>query len=102
MDETRQKDPERQRLGRLGALTLHARGRTNVAPARAAWEQGLAAEFGIEVDAPDRERRLEAAMRVRMTRLAMSRWAKREAPAPAKANASEDRDGPSTPHRPAA
>ncbi len=41
----RQKDQERVRLGRIGALTVHARGRTNVAPAREAWEQALAAEF---------------------------------------------------------
>ena len=44
------KDPERQRLGRLGALSGHARGKTNTAPARAAWEAALAAEFGMTSD----------------------------------------------------
>jgi hypothetical protein len=79
MDEVRQKDPERQRLGRLGALTVHARGRTNTRPARIAWEASLAAEFGISADLGDAERRkrLDAALRVRMSRLAMTRWAKR-------------------------
>jgi hypothetical protein len=75
------KNPERVRLGRLGALTVHARGRTNTRPARAAWEAGLAAEFGItdEIDAAERKRRLDAALRVRMQRLAMARWAKKSA-----------------------
>ena len=65
------------RLGRLGGLSVAARGRTNVAPARAAWEHALAAEFGITDDlAPgDRHRRMQAAMRVRMSRLARIRWA---------------------------
>jgi len=77
--DPRQKDPERQRLGRLGALTVHARGRTNTGPARLAWEAGLAAEFGIsdDLNAAERQKRLDAALRVRMSRLAMTRWAKR-------------------------
>lgn len=75
------KDPERVRLGRLGALTVHARGRTNVAPARSAWIAKLAAEAGIDetVSPEERDRRLGFAMRERMTRLAMSRWDKRKA-----------------------
>ncbi len=77
----RQKDPERVRLGRIGALTVHARGRTNVAPAREAWEQALAAEFGITDELPpaERTRRLRLALRVRMSRLARIRWANRKA-----------------------
>lgn len=77
----RAKDPERVRLGRLGALTVHARGQTNVAPARAAWLAKLAAEAGIDetVSPEERDRRLGFAMRERMTRLAMSRWDKRKA-----------------------
>lgn len=97
MVETRTKDPERQRLGRLGALTVHARGRTNVGPAREAWERALAAEHGIgeDLDPAERERRVQSALRVRMTRLAMARWGNRKAgsesqiPDPAK----EDDDG---------
>jgi hypothetical protein len=79
---TATKDPERVRLGRLGALTVHARGRTNTAPARAAWEAAIAAEYGItdDLEPRERQRRLEAAMRVRMSRLARARWAaKKEA-----------------------
>lgn len=73
------KDPERVRLGRLGALSVHARGRTNVGPARVVWEQGLADEFGIgpDVAAAKRERRMKAALRIRMTRMAMTRWSNR-------------------------
>jgi hypothetical protein len=86
------KDPERVRLGRLGALTVHARGRTNTAPARAAWEAGLAAEVDPDgsLTPEERAKRVQFAMRARMTRLAMARWGKRvarraatDAPAPA-------------------
>lgn len=75
------KNPERVRLGRIGALTVHARGRTNTAPARAAWEAALAAEFAIpdDIDAAERARRLDHALRVRMSRLASARWAKKKA-----------------------
>lgn len=74
--EPRRKDPERVRLGRLGALSVHARGKTNTVPARAAWEAKLAAEVDPDGSlAPaERNRRLQFAMRVRMTRLAMTRW----------------------------
>ena len=79
--EQRTKDQERVRLGRLGAMTVHASGRTNVAPAREAWEQALAAEFGItdELQPSERTRRLRLAMRVRMSRLARTRWANKKA-----------------------
>jgi hypothetical protein len=72
------KDPERVRLGRLGALTVHARGRTNTGPARAAWVAKLAAEVDPDGTLPADElaRRVEYAMRARMTRLAMARWGK--------------------------
>lgn len=75
---TRPKDPTRVRLGRLGALMVHARGRTNTGPARAAWEAQLATEAGIPDDLPadERARRMEYALRARMTRLAEARWAK--------------------------
>lgn len=78
MADDRAKDPERVRLGRLGALSVHARGRTNVGPARAASLAGLATEFGItdDLDPDERDRRMKAALRVRMTRLAMARWGK--------------------------
>lgn len=73
-----EKDPERVRLGRLGALTVHARGRTNTGPARAAWEAKMAAEVDPDGTLTDdeRKRRLEFAMRARMTRLAMTRWSR--------------------------
>jgi hypothetical protein len=80
--EPRAKDPERQRLGRLGALSVHARGRTNVGPARAAWELALADEFGIgdDLDPVEHRRRMDYALRVRMTALARARWSKRQSP----------------------
>ena len=73
------KDPERQRLGRLGALTVHARGKTNVGPARRAWEAALAAEFGItdDLSPSERSKRMDHALRAKMTRLARARWATR-------------------------
>lgn len=72
------KDPTRVRTGRLGALTVHAKGRTNTAPARAAWEASLAAEAGITDELPpeERARRMEHALRARMMRLSDARWGK--------------------------
>lgn len=77
---TSEKDPERVRLGRLGALTVHARGRTNVGPARAAWEAKLIAEVDPDGSlAPaERDRRFQYALRLRMTRLAMTRWGRKQ------------------------
>lgn len=76
------KDPERVRLGRLGALTVHAGGKTNTVPARKAWEAALAAEHGIsdDLDPAERDRRVRSALRARMTRLAMARWKKKAGP----------------------
>ena len=98
----RAKDPERVRLGRLGALTVHARGRTNTAPARAAWEAKLLAEIDPEglLSGAERERRLGYAMRVRMTHLARARWSKKKAgaaigtPAPARSEVRRGSDAP--------
>ena len=75
---TAPKDPERVRLGRLGALTVHSRGRTNTAPARAAWEAKLAAEVDPDgtLSEDERAKRVQFALRLRMTRLAMKRWAR--------------------------
>lgn len=77
-ERARTKDPTRVRLGRLGALTVHARGRTNTGPARAAWEARLAAEAGITDDLPADEhaKRMDHALRARMMRLAAARWSK--------------------------
>jgi hypothetical protein len=77
--EPHRKNAERQRHGRLGALVCHARGKTNTHAARAAWEAALAAEFGItdDLDEDERRRRMAAALRVRMARLARARWAAR-------------------------
>jgi hypothetical protein len=100
MVDQRTKDPDRVRLGRLGALTVHARGRTNVAPARAAWEADLAREFGIsdDLDPDEHARRMRAALRVRMSRLARTRWGKKKAVAevqrPATAEPEAFVDGP--------
>lgn len=76
------KDPTRVRSGRLGALSVHARGRTNTGPARTAWEAKLAAEAGIteDVSPAERERRLKYALRARMIRLNAARWGNRRAP----------------------
>lgn len=65
----------------MGALTVHASGRTNVAPAREAWERALAAEYGIgdDLEPAERQRRVQSALRLRMTRLAMARWGNRKA-----------------------
>ena len=81
METPQRKDPERVRLGRLGALSVHARGRTNTAPARAAWEAAMAAEIDPDGTLPADElaRRMQYALRARMTRLAMARWGKRKA-----------------------
>lgn len=81
--ETLSKDPVRVRSGRLGALTVHARGRTNTAPAREAWKASVAADAGIPADISpsERDRRVRYAMRARMTRLAMARWSKAKAEA---------------------
>lgn len=81
MENPRRKDPERVRLGRLGALTLHAQGKTNTGPARAAWEAKLRAEIDPDGTLAPEElaRRMEFAIRARMTRLAMARWSKRAA-----------------------
>jgi len=69
------KDPVRVATGRMGALAVHSRGRTNTATAR----QAFLARFEREVD-PDgllepveRKRRAEYALRLHMTRLSRSR-----------------------------
>jgi hypothetical protein len=70
------KNPERVRLGRLGALVLHASGKTNTRPATDAWRAKIAAEVDPDgsLTAAERERRAQYALRARMTRLAMRRW----------------------------
>jgi hypothetical protein len=93
----RPKDPERQRLGRLGALTVHAKGRTNTGPATRASMEALAAEFGIgpDLDPAERERRMRLALRVRGTRLAEARWGPRrldKKPAPVSATIGDGRE----------
>jgi hypothetical protein len=82
MDQ-RTKDPVRVATGRLGGLTTKARGAHVTGPARLAWEAKLAAEFGIPDDLPPAERRerLDAAQRVRMSRVARKRWSSTKKPA---------------------
>jgi hypothetical protein len=79
VDEPRRPDPIRQRTGRLGALAVHARGRTNTGPARRAWEEKLLAEVDPsgELSTEERQRRLTYLVRDRMTRMAMLRWSNR-------------------------
>lgn len=71
------KDPQRVRIGRMGAHALHARGLTNTEPARKA----LAEKFYDEVD-PDRtlsederEKRAAHAKSLYYSRIASKRWA---------------------------
>ena len=67
-------------------------GRTNVRAARAAWEANVAAEFGItdDLDATERARRLDAALRVRMARLSRARWSKKSATNPEKRRGAQE------------
>ena len=73
-----EKNPERVRTGRLGALTVHARGRTNTASGSRRLGGAVAAEFGIGDDL-DRRARAAHGCRdaVRMVRLARARWSKK-------------------------
>ena len=64
-----QKDPVRVRTGRLGALTVHASGKTNTGPARTAFME----RFHHAVDPDEREKRAGYALRKHMARLAMAR-----------------------------
>lgn len=71
------KDPKKVRSGRMGAHSIHARGLTNTAPARAAMEQ----KFLDQVD-PDRtltederEKRLAHAKSLHYSRMIAKRWA---------------------------
>lgn len=75
MADTRQKDPVRVLTGRLGALATHARGRTNTAPASAAFLARFEAQVDPtgELDATERRRRAEYAKQDYMTRLALHR-----------------------------
>lgn len=78
MADIRPKDPERVRLGRMGALSTHARGHTNVGPARAGFLASIEAEVDPDgsLDPPERERRAKYALRLRMLRLNAKRWPK--------------------------
>ena len=71
----REKDPVRVRTGRLGALAVHSRGRTNTAPARAAFMARFERQVDPYSELPllERQKRAQYAMREHMTRLAMSR-----------------------------
>jgi hypothetical protein len=79
------KDPALVRAGRLGGLTVAARGRVNTAPARAARLARLAERYGIppDLDPVERDRRMRAALRAEMTKVAAARWRRQGAAAPA-------------------
>jgi len=70
------KDPVRVMTGRMGALAVHSRGRTNTGPATAArwakYEQAVDPDGTL--DPATRRRRAEYARRLDMTRLALRRW----------------------------
>lgn len=95
MTEARQKDPERVRLGLMGALTTHARGHTNTGPARLA----LLAKFDREVDPNntldpgERERRAKYALRLHMLRLNAKRWPKKVAARGVETRAAQTMEG---------
>jgi hypothetical protein len=68
----------RQQAGRLGALTVLARGTTNTGPARAAMYRKFERQVDPEglLDPDELEKRVEAARSEYYTRLALKRWAK--------------------------
>jgi hypothetical protein len=72
----RPKDPKRVMTGRMGALSVHARGRTNTAPATAArWAKyEKAVDPDGTLDPATRRKRAEYARRLDMTRIALRRW----------------------------
>lgn len=64
--------PEQRRLrAKVAALTMHALGRTNTGPARAAWERKFEAEVdpGGTLSPEERARRARLAMRAYMARI---------------------------------
>lgn len=83
------KDPIRVRTGRLGALAVHSRGRTNTEPARAAFRERFRRQVDPDGTLPtdERERRADFAMREYMTRMAMHRHREKATKSAAKASA---------------
>lgn len=65
---------ERVLQGRLGALAVHSRGRTNTAPARGAFNQRFLDEVDPDRVLPEaeRERRAAFARRAHFTKLALA------------------------------
>ena len=66
---------QRQMRGRIGAYTLHAQGKTNTGPARAAFMSRFEREVDPEgkLSEAERGRRAEAAKRAYFTALALKR-----------------------------
>lgn len=73
------KDPVRVATGRMGALALHASGKTNTTVARHAFMARFEREVDPEglLEPEERQRRAEYALRLHMTRLSRSRGRKR-------------------------
>ena len=67
-----------EQRGRMGAHSVHARGKTNTAPARAALEAKFADQVDPERVLPEAERaeRIKHAKSLHYTRLSQKRWAK--------------------------
>jgi hypothetical protein len=66
--------------GRMGAHAVHARGRTNTAPARAALEEKFEREVDPEGKLPPAElaKRVAHAKSLHYTRLSQKRWARNQ------------------------
>lgn len=70
------KDPRRVHAGRIGALKVHAAGRTNTGPATAASLERFERQVDPDgtLDPVERARRAGFARRLHFTRLAYHRW----------------------------
>jgi hypothetical protein len=71
--------PKRAAIGRIGAHALHAQGKTNTEPARAAADKRFYDSVDPDgvLDEAEREKRAKHARSLHFTQLARKRWAKR-------------------------
>lgn len=81
MSDPRVKDPIRVQTGRLGALRLHASGKTNTSPARVAFMARFDRQVdpANELDPVERHKRATYALREHMARLSMARHPRKAA-----------------------
>lgn len=75
MSTAHEKDPVRVRTGRLGALKLHASGKTTTTAARAAFMERFRHQVDPDnvLDPAERDRRAGYALREHMARMALAR-----------------------------